>query len=60
MYELIAKQYCIGSIGLQICDRASDNGPSGHTNFDHIFHICCIITNDLLKQYHRQHFAAYR
>ena len=31
------------------CDWASDNGPSGHTNFDHIFHVCCIITNDLLK-----------
>ena len=32
-----------------ICDWASKNGPSGHINFDHIFHICCIITNDLLK-----------
>ena len=34
-----------------ICDWVSENGPSGHTNFDHIFHICCIITNDLLKLY---------
>ena len=29
----------------QKCDWASKNGPSGHTKFDHIFHICCIITN---------------
>ena len=36
---------------LYICDWASENGPSGHTNFDHIFHVCCIITNDLLKLY---------
>ena len=28
-----------------ICDWASENGLSGHTKFDHIFHICCIITN---------------
>ena len=30
-----------------ICDWASENGPSRHTKFDHIFHICCIITNEL-------------
>ena len=32
-----------------ICGWASENGPSGHTKFDHTFHFCCIITNDLLK-----------
>ena len=32
-----------------ICDWASENGPSWHTKFHHIFHICCIITNELLK-----------
>ena len=31
------------------CDWASKNGPSGHTKFDHIFQICCIISNYLLK-----------
>ena len=39
------RNHLIGSI----CDWASENGPSGHTKFDHIFHICCIITNELLK-----------
>ena len=31
------------------CDWANKNGPSGHIKFLHIFQICCIITNDLLK-----------
>ena len=31
------------------CDWASKNGPSGHIKFDHIFQICCIISNYLLK-----------
>ena len=34
-----------------ICDWASENGPSEHTKFDHIFHICCIITCNVLKLY---------
>ena len=34
---------------LAICDWASEKGPSGHTKFDQIFHICCIITLDMLK-----------
>ena len=41
----------------KICDWASENRPSGHTKFDHIFHICCIITNALLMlcKYNFQH-----
>ena len=42
-----------------ICDWASENGPSGHTKFNHIFHICCNITNELVKlckyNFHHQH-----
>ena len=35
-------------VSLVICDWASENGPSGHTKFDHIFQICLFITNNLL------------
>ena len=32
------------SLAIHICDWANENGPSGHTKFDHIFQLCCTIT----------------
>ena len=50
-FKLFMFLNCICAMWLEICDWDSENGPSGRTEFDHIFHICCIITNNLLWLY---------
>ena len=35
---------------IRICDQASENGPSGHIKFDHLFQLCCIITKNINKK----------